>query len=276
MSKTEPRYRLIACEVLFRECAAAMAICKAIVDPEFLPKGLHDIGEAGMSSRLQSVIDATDPTRYDAILLAYGLCNYGVRGLHAPLPVVLPRAHDCITLLLGSRQRYDEYFAANPGTYYKSPGWIERNTDPNDSPASITSRLGLLHDRDALVAKYGEENAEFLMETMGDWLQNYRKLAYIDTGVGDTARYLDFARDFARDKGWEMEHVSGSLALIERLLSGDWPDEDFLVLAPGNRIEASWDRGIVCPVQSAKDFRTQASTHNELDDSGHQINPTED
>jgi hypothetical protein len=209
-----------------------------------------------MSSRIQSAIDATDPTRYDAILLAYGLCNYGVRGLHAPLPVVLPRAHDCITLLLGSRQRYDEYFAANPGTYYKSPGWIERNSDPNDSPASITSRLGLLRDREALVAKYGEENADFLMETMGDWLQNYSKLAFIDTGVGDTARYLDFATSFARDKGWEMEHVSGSLALIERLLSGDWPDEDFLVLAPGNRIEASWDRSIVCPLQRTKEFKT--------------------
>ena len=117
MTQPLPRYRLIACEVMFRECAAAMANCKAIVDPEFLPKGLHDIGEAGMCSRIQSAIDATDPTSYDAILLAYGLCNNGVRGLHATRPLVLPRAHDCITLLLGSRHRYAEYFAANPGKY---------------------------------------------------------------------------------------------------------------------------------------------------------------
>ena len=253
MTQPLPRYRLIACEVMFRECAAAMANCKAIVDPEFLPKGLHDIGEAGMSSRIQSAIDATDPATYDAILLAYGLCNNGVRGLHAMRPLVLPRAHDCITLLLGSRQRYAEYFAANPGTYYKSPGWIERNTDPNDSPASIPARLGLLRDRAALAAQYGEDNADFLMETMGNWLQNYRKLAFIDTGVGDTAGYLDFSTRFARDKGWEMERVSGSLALIEGLLSGDWPEEDFLVLPPGERIDASWDERIVCPLRKNPD-----------------------
>jgi hypothetical protein len=249
MSQTESRYRLIACEVLFRECAAAMAACTAIVDPEFLPKGLHDIGEVGMSSRIQATIDATDPTRYDAILLAYGLCNYGVRGLHAPLPLVLPRAHDCITLLLGSRQRYDDYFAANPGTFYKSPGWIERDSDPNANPASITSRLGLLHDREALLVQYGEENADFLMETMGDWFHSYRKLAFIDTGVGDTARYRATASRLARDRGWEMEQVAGSRVLLDRLLSGDWPDSDFLVLAPGDRIAASWDANIVCPLR---------------------------
>jgi len=250
-SPAEPRYRLIACEVLFRECAAAVATCSAIVDPEFLPKGLHDIGEQGMSSRIQAAIDATDPTRYDAILLAYGLCNYGTRGLHAPVPIVLPRAHDCITLLLGSRQRYDEYFAANPGTFYKSPGWIERDTDPNASPASITSRLGMTRDRAVLVEKYGEENADYLMETMGDWLQGYRKLAFIDTGVGDTPRYRKTSQALAAEKGWEMEEVTGSRALLERLCSGDWPKADFLVLAPGERIEASWDDGVVCAKKAA-------------------------
>lgn len=83
MSQPEPRYRLIACEVMLRECALAIATSPAIVDPEFLPKGLHDIGEAGMSQRLQQAIDATDPERYDAILLAYGLCNNGTRGSQA-------------------------------------------------------------------------------------------------------------------------------------------------------------------------------------------------
>jgi hypothetical protein len=244
-SPREPRYRLIACEVLFRECAAALASCSAIVDPEFLPKGLHDIGEAGMSSRIQAAIDATDPACYDAILLAYGLCNYGTRGLHAALPLVLPRAHDCITLLLGSRQRYDAYFAANPGTFYKSPGWIERDSDPNASPASITARLGMTRDRAVLVEQYGEENADYLMETMGDWFQGYRKLAFIDTGVGDTPRYLKTSATLAAEKGWTMERVAGSRVLLERLCSGDWPAEDFLVLAPGERIDASWDEAIV-------------------------------
>lgn len=245
MSAAEPRYRLIACEVLLRECSAAISASPAIVDPEFLPKGLHDIGEAGMSSRLRAAIDAVDATRYDAILLAYGLCNNGTRGLSSPLPLVLPRAHDCITLLLGSRRRYAEHFAANPGTFYKSAGWIERDTDPDASPASVTARLGITHDRAALVRQYGEENADYLMATMGDWLSGYSKISFIDTGVGDTARYRKTAATLAAEKGWEMEEVAGSRVLLERLCAGDWPADDFLVVEPGERIEASWDDAIV-------------------------------
>jgi hypothetical protein len=38
----------------------------------------------------------------------YGLCNLALTSLRArAVPVVVPRAHDCITLYLGSRQRYD-------------------------------------------------------------------------------------------------------------------------------------------------------------------------
>ena len=162
------------------------------------------------------------------------------------LPLVIPRAHDCITLLLGSRQRYAEYFAVNPGTFYKSPGWIERDSDPNANPASITARLGMARDRETLAAQYGEDNADFLMDTLGDWLQSYHKVAFIDTGVGDTAHYLKTVEELARDRGWEMERVAGSRALLERLLSGQWPEEDFLVLAPGARVDASWDEGIIC------------------------------
>jgi hypothetical protein len=60
-----------------------------------------------MSARIQESIDRVDPARHEAVLLGYGLCNNGVVGLHAPVPLVISRAHDCITLLLGSRERYN-------------------------------------------------------------------------------------------------------------------------------------------------------------------------
>ena len=86
MSQAEPRYRLIACEVLLRECALAIAASPAIVDPEFLPKGLHDIGEAGMSSRLQQVIDATDE-QLTALVLQAVLANTAWHSFENLLPV---------------------------------------------------------------------------------------------------------------------------------------------------------------------------------------------
>ena len=244
------RLLMIGCEIFFREAAAAIAESPCIIEADFMPKSLHDIGEQAMSSRLQARIDSALASRTpdawpDAVVLLYGLCNNGVRGLHAPVPIVIPRAHDCIAVLLGSRARYDEYFQANPGAFYRSPGWIERDGDPDANPASVTRRLGIIRDYATLVEKYGEDNADYLMATMGDWLKNYRKLSLIDTGVGPVEEYRRISRDEARERNWLYEELAGDGVLIRKLLNGDWNDDDFLIVPPGWRIAASNDPGVL-------------------------------
>ncbi|MGB9605296.1 MAG: DUF1638 domain-containing protein, partial [Bryobacteraceae bacterium] len=136
------RLRLIGCEILYRELCWAVAHSVNQVDLEFLPKALHDLGAAPMRARLQEAIDRTDDGRYEAVLLGYALCGMGLAGLAArSLPLIVPRAHDCITLFLGSRERYLEYFRARPGTYFLTTGWIERGRDV--AQLSIQQRLGL-------------------------------------------------------------------------------------------------------------------------------------
>jgi hypothetical protein len=121
------RLKLLACEIVYRELCAAVSRSVNQVDAEFLPKGLHDVGQAGMSSRLQEALGRVDESRYDAVLLGYALCSNGLVGLAArSVPLVVPRAHDCITLFLGSKERYLEYFQNHPGVYFKTSGWIER------------------------------------------------------------------------------------------------------------------------------------------------------
>jgi len=245
------RLLMIGCEIFYREAAAAIARSPCIVDVEYMPKSLHDIGEEAMSSRLQARIESLLASRTpdawpDAIVLLYGLCNNGVRGLHAPVPIVIPRAHDCITLLLGSRARYDEHFQANPGTFYRSPGWIERDGDPDANPASVTRRLGIIRDYAALVEKYGKDNADYLMETMGNWFKNYRRLSLIDTGVGPYEEYRRICRDEAKEKNLTYEELAGDTVLIRKLLNGDWNEQDFLVLQPGQKIAASNDQDVIC------------------------------
>jgi hypothetical protein len=44
------------------------------------------------------------------------------------------------------------------------------------------------------VQQYGEENAKYLMESFGDCLKNYQKLAYIDSHVGDSSKFKELAR----------------------------------------------------------------------------------
>ncbi len=235
-------FKLIACEIMFREVCYCASQSYNILDLQFLPKGLHDVGEAKMRTQLQDAISNLDITKYDAILLGYGLCNNGIRGLQACLPMVVPRAHDCITLLLGSKEKYYQYFDSHSGTFFKSPGWVERDLDPNISPQSIPSQLGMGHNYQEYEKKYGSENAEYLMESLGDWFKNYRKLAYIDTGIGDFQHYKELTKRQADDKGWEYEELTGSVSLIQKLVDGQWDEKDFLIVPSGKTIGALYDR----------------------------------
>src|SRR5512133_1819809 len=118
------KYKLISCEILYREICGVVARSTNQVDVEFLTKGLHDIGATQMVEHLQNAVDRVDPEQYSAILLGYALCGTGLVGLTArTLPLVIPRAHDCITLFLGSRDRYLDYFQGNPGVYFRTTGW---------------------------------------------------------------------------------------------------------------------------------------------------------
>jgi hypothetical protein len=237
------RLKLIGCEVLFREMCHACAHSPHQVDPEFLPKGLHDLGGKPMAAKIQDVVDRTPEGMYDAILLGYGLCGNGLDGLAARhTPLVLPRAHDCIGLLMGSAERYQTYFDDNPGTFYRSTGWLERGKGLQQLTHQT---LGFDESLDALVQRYGEDNGRYLYEEMTRYQAQYRKLAFIETGLEADAKFVDEAAAEALEKGWSFERLPGDLAWLRRLVDGEWAEAEFVVAAPGQRIAASYDTGVV-------------------------------
>lgn len=235
---------MIACAVLARECYHCASISRNIVDVTVVEQGLHDIGEEKMSSALQSEIDAVDIEKYEAILLAYGLCNNGIRNLSAAIPIVLPRAHDCITLLMGSHAKYMEYFHSHPGTFFRSVGWAENANSNLSNPQSTTREMGI-STYDEYVEIYGEENAKYLMETLNDHLKNYSHLAYIDTELPGTESYIQEARQWADKQGWKYSTVYGSMRLIAKLMDGNWTEDELLIVPPGQTIDASHDDQII-------------------------------
>lgn len=210
-----------------------------VVDIEFVRKGLHGLETEQMVEDLQKRIDATDPKLYKAILLGYGRCNDGVVGLRArDIPLVIPRAHDCITLFMGSRRRYREYFDKHPGTYFRTSGWIERDFASEDG---IMNQLGLDGTFEQYVEKYGREHAEMIMSFVTSWQEHYDRLTYIDTGVAGDLDYEELTRREAKDKGWQFDKLTGDLSLLKKMLDAKWDAEDFVVVQPGQRIAARND-----------------------------------
>lgn len=242
------RVKLISCEVLHRELLTLAARSPHTVDLEFVPKGLHDLRSAEMRERMQALVDATDAAKYGRILLGYALCNNGLAGVAArDVPLVLPRAHDCITLFLGSRARYREHFETHPGTYYLTTGWLERGEATGElREQSILRRTGMDQSFEELVRQYGEDNARYIADQLGGFAPHYTNCTYIDMGLAPEEAFVDLGRQRAEEKGWSFERVGGDPSLLRRLVDGPWDDDpDFLVVPPGRRIRARYDDGVV-------------------------------
>jgi len=238
------RVRAICCEILYREACRLAADSPLVVDLEFVPKGLHDIGSEKMLARLQERVDAVETDVYDATLLGYALCNNGVAGLRATrTKLVIPRAHDCITFFMGSRERYREYFDAHPGTYFRTTGWSERGSAGEEE--SIATQLGFNRTYQEYVEKYGEDNAKYIWETLGAWKDAYSRMTYIDMGMALDDVYAREARTEAEANGWVFERIEGDWTLLRALFSGDW-DEEVLVVETGGVIEPSYDACVLC------------------------------
>jgi hypothetical protein len=236
------KLKFIGCDVLYREACALAARTPHRVDLEFLPKSMHDDTDA-MRRCIQQAVDAVEPDAgYHAVLLGYGRCNDGVVGIAARhTPLVLPRAHDCITLFFGSREAFRKSFEDHPGTYYMTTGWYERTPEEHGlEDQSSVRHVPLAGSYDELVRRYGRDNAEYIAETLGGWSKHYSRMLYLEMGTTDEEPIIRAARREAEQRGWAFERRKGDWTLMEKFFDGEW-DEDFVVVPPGGHVVACND-----------------------------------
>lgn len=224
------RFQLIVCKVLQREAYFCAARSPNVIDVVLMEQGLHNEPDR-LSREVQEALERTHDVEgrpYDASLLGYGLCSNGTVGLRADIPIVIPRGHDCITLLLGSRQRYQEYFDSHRGVYWYSPGWIESGAQP--------SRARYERLLTEYTEKYGPDNARYLMDVEQTWIKEYNWGTLVDWGLVDSDAYRSYTRQCAEFLGWNYDELSGDAGLMQRFVDGCWSDSEFLFVEPGRRI----------------------------------------
>jgi hypothetical protein len=240
------RYIALTCEALARSVYAAAAESPHTVTVQLYRQGLHNTPK-NLRATLQEQIDAIQPGACDAILLVYGICGTSTIDLvvrHTPL--IMPRTHDCIALYLGSHVRYQAEFDAQPGTYWYSQDYMERNEPGSNvglGASAIEDNMDNVYEK--YVEKYGQDNADYLMEVMGEWSKHYRRAVYIDMGTGNGHAYETLAQQQAERRNWTFERKQGDRRMINMLLNGEWPDDEFLTVPPGHTVRQFGGEGLI-------------------------------
>jgi hypothetical protein len=217
---------IVSCRVLQPLIELCQCPDQGAASTIFMDYGLHRTPER-MREALQAEIDRiVEPS---TVIMGYGLCGNGLMGLQARQhTLIVPRADDCISLLLGSYQRYREEFSAEPGTYYLTRGWLESGSNP-------------LSEYQRLAEKYGQEDADWVID---EQYRNYRRLVLVASEQSE----LDACRpqaqavaDFCAARwGFRYEERIGSTDFIRELVTHApqlrESTENFLVIRPGGEI----------------------------------------
>jgi N-methylhydantoinase A/oxoprolinase/acetone carboxylase beta subunit len=242
------KLKVVACGVLQPELERLAAESAHEVEVELLEAGLHDRPDL-LRERLQDALDQAAGQGYDAVVIGYGLCGRGASGLLArDVPVVIPRAHDCMTLFMGSRGAYRAQFAGNPGTFYITPGWYEHKVRPlgheRERHYEVYEDVTQDPRYPVWADQFGHDRAAYLISFHDSWKRNYSRAAFIDTGLAPGESYEQYAREMAEALGWRYERVPGDPHLLRKMIEGPWEDSEFLVLRPGQRSASSGDEAI--------------------------------
>ncbi|MDY3799902.1 MAG: DUF1638 domain-containing protein [Eggerthellaceae bacterium] len=262
------RYKLLACKIFEREIASVVANCPNNIDVTTIRQRLHDY-PSNLRQQLQDEIDQIDNnthrqtddahyTPFDAILLGYGLCGKCTIGLKsAKYPLVIPRTHDCIALLLGSRERFAELVPKSAGVFFFSPsfssGYAKRMTNGEDE-FDMCRYLFYLERY-----KGNEKRALKAVKLEQSLTSAYHSCAYIKWPTIDLPQHEEDVRELAKARGWKHLEIPGDDTLFRKLVDTDWldpanvNDPDFLVVPPGHAIGESYDGSIFCAEDPARE-----------------------
>jgi len=218
---------VIACQV-FQDLLGRLLPEDLKTNITFMDYGLHRV-PSKLTKALQEAIDSIEQP--SLVLLGYGLCGNGLHQIKSGKHILLvPRADDCIAILLGSHAAYRKEFDAIPGTYYLSKGWLESGSNP-------------LSEYNEYIKRMNPDNAMWVMDQQ---YQHYKRLAFVAHSQEDLEQYRPQAQEvaqFCARWGMQYEEILGSDGFVRRLVevaaSLEKANEDFVVVPPGGELKQS-------------------------------------
>lgn len=229
---------LICCSVFEPEVRHLASAAPNVQTMRFIDQSDHDRPNVLREHIRTAIAEIEADPRVEVIVLGFGLCSRTVEHLTTTrCPLVVPRAHDCISLLLGSADRYAVCMKECPGTYWYSRGWL--------AGGRMLTPEKLEQQHAEIAAKYDRELADEMLESERQVLRTYQRACYVDLGLFDSAADVERTKQIAAAFSWEPRFERGDPSWLTRMLSGPWDDREFLVLQPGEMAQCSGDEQVL-------------------------------
>jgi len=141
-------------------------------------------------------------------------------------------------MYMGSKEKFLKEFGNNLSMRWCTSGYYERSHIDN-AQNTILSRHRNEEYR-ALVEEYGEENADYIWQTMHPEIET-PEAAYIKIEGYEVPGSEDGFRKWVKSQGKTLRVLEGDISYLQAMINGPWDDERFLTINPGEKISAVYD-----------------------------------
>ncbi len=195
----------------------------------WLPMGLHDNPPELRRQLVQTISKLEADPELETVLFLYGWCGGGLEGLSSRrLHLVVPKAHDCISIMLGGRRAHEQFINESPGSFFYTPGWIREGRAPGPDRERTV--------RQKFATRYQDpEILDDLVAADRESFAHHDCAAYLD--LTTSPQYENYTRKCAECLGWKFRLLQAKDLLIRNLLEGNWNPEDFVIIPPGQKLK---------------------------------------
>lgn len=207
------KYKVISCAI-FQPYIEYLTFDKEQYVFTFLEISQHNQPKK-LAKAIQLEIDRSDENEFDKIIILYGVCGGALMALKAhSIPLIVIKVHDCMSILLGSKERFERLTENN-----KSIGWscyaLKKANYTNDSLLKWQSY-------------YDEETIAYLKEMLSIDVSYY-----ISLNIPLDDEYLDS----------EKQVLTGDLKFLEKIIN--LKSNEIVDVYPGQRIVLSIDDNVI-------------------------------
>lgn len=211
---------ILSCKSLTEYVKQAQKKCATAFPIVELNREYHDEPEKMREHILQTLEQL--PEEIDTVLVAMGFCGGSWQGISSDKTIVIPRISDCVALTLTTTEQFD------PDPKEMGHMYLFGEKGTGFSVQAIYDNLCKTNDK---------VMADILFNS---YFEYYHHLDIIDNGLYDcyAPEYVEKAQEQADKIHAQLDFVSGSNLLLEKLVSVKW-DQQFLVVEPGRTITQS-------------------------------------